>query len=263
MRFSAILKIKWLQACLNFDGPAADQILNQAFAQFSMETVCVEIMQSGLADIGTLWYRGKASVQQEHFASELAVRRLHALISAAPQPIQKGTVLVGCPQGENHTFSLLLITLLLRYRGWDTVYLGANVPKAQLKETIAKRKPDLVVMAAMRLATAETLLDTAHYLLETQVPLAFGGRIFNLNPDLYRRIPGHYLGVELSGAIETIQSLLKGPLPPTLFEPGPESYSGNDRSFYQKGSRDRNPGLNQPRCEHLKKNSPEYIQDFA
>jgi methanogenic corrinoid protein MtbC1 len=227
-------KKRWLQACLNFDGVAADQVLNQAFAQFSLQTVCIGILQSGLSEIGNLWYQGEVSVQQEHFASELAVRRLHSLISAAPQPIQKGTVLVGCPQGENHTFSLLMITLLLRYRGWDIIYLGANVPKAQIEETIAKTKPDLVVMVAMQLVTAATLLDTALYLLEAKVPLAFGGRIFNLHPGLYQRIPGHYLGTELSGAIEIIENLLKGPFPNTEFVPGLNHYSQTVALFTEK-----------------------------
>jgi methanogenic corrinoid protein MtbC1 len=219
------IRNRWIQACLNFDESTADQLLTQSFAQFTMETVCVEILQFGLSEIGSLWYQGKASVQQEHFASELAIRRLQSLVTAAPQPIRKRTVLVGCPPDENHTFSALLVSLLLRYRGWDVIYLGANVPKARLKETIEKTRPDLVVMIAMRLATSATLLDTALFLREFDIPMAFGGRIFNILPDMPGRIPGYFLGEDLPGAISIIENLITAPMPPIELTFNPDKYS--------------------------------------
>ena len=204
----------WIQACLNYDESTAEQLLTQSFAQFTPETVCVEILQFGLSEIGSLWYQGKASVQQEHFASELAIRRMHSLIAAAPRPIRNRTIMVGCPPDENHTFSALLVSLLLRYRGWDIIDLGANVPRVRLKETIEKTRPDLVVMIAMRLATSATLLDTSLFLREIDIPLAFGGRVFNVLPDLPKRIPGYFLGEDLSGAIAIIENLITAPMSP-------------------------------------------------
>ncbi|MBG7609266.1 MAG: cobalamin-dependent protein [Anaerolineae bacterium] len=207
------MRYEWVQACLDFDEPVADQILSQSFAQFSLETVCTEILQAGLAHIGSLWYEGAASVQQEHFASELATRRLQSLILAAPQPMHQGSILVGCPQDEAHTFSALLITLFLRYRGWNVTYLGAKVPQEKLKETIEKTNPDLVVMTSMRLATSARLFEMAKLLNKLNVPLAFGGLIFNHFPDLPKIIPGHYLGDKLVESISIIENLLTSPMP--------------------------------------------------
>jgi methanogenic corrinoid protein MtbC1 len=207
-------RTKWVEACLNFDETAAEQVLTQSFAQFSLETVCIKILQAGLAEIGSLWYQGKASIQQEHFASELAVRKLHALISAAPKPVRSDTILVSCPEAENHVFSPLLIAVLLRYRSWNVIFLGANVPKIQFKETIQKTHPSLIVMTAMRLTTAATLLDTALYIQDLNVPVAFGGRIFNYSPDLITQIPGYFLGEDLQKAITAVENLLLSPLQP-------------------------------------------------
>ena len=204
---------QWIRACLEFNEPVANQTLTQSFAQFSLETVCTEILQAGLAHIGSLWYKGAASVQQEHFASELATRRLQSLILAAPQPIRQKTILVGCPQDETHTFSALITTLFLRHRGWPVTYLGANVPQKQLRETIEKTNPDLVVMISMRLVTSAKLLEMAEFLNKLNVPLAFGGLIFNLLSDLPKRIPGHYLGDNLEEGVSTIENLLTSPMP--------------------------------------------------
>ena len=82
---------------MDYNESAAEQVLNQAFSMFPMEVVCMEVLQKGMSEIGSLWYGNKASVQQEHFASALAMRRLDALLRAAPAPTQNKTVLVGCP----------------------------------------------------------------------------------------------------------------------------------------------------------------------
>ncbi len=225
---------RWIQACLAFNESAAEQILTQSFAQFSLETVCVEILQAGLSEIGSMWYEGKATVQQEHFASELAVRRLHALISAAPPPVREETILVSCPEGENHIFSPLLLTLLLRYRSWNVIYLGANVPNQQFKETIQKTQPDLVVMTAMLLNTAASLLDAALFIRQMNIPVAFGGGIFSLLPSLVSKIPGYYLGNKLRGSISAIEDLMIKPLPPLEYEGQPDQFTETIEAFSEK-----------------------------
>jgi DNA-binding transcriptional MerR regulator/methylmalonyl-CoA mutase cobalamin-binding subunit len=207
----------WLAACLDFNEFAAEQILAQAFARCPLETVCVEVLQKGLSQIGELWYTDKADVQQEHFTSALAIRRVDALIAAAPLPTRSNRILVACPPGEDHVFSPLLITLFLRQRGWDVVYLGANVPIARLEATIKATNPGLVILAAMQLHTAASLMEMAQILQEEGVPLAYGGRIFTQVPELRACIPGYFLGERLENVVPAAEGLLIAP--PELLEP--------------------------------------------
>jgi methanogenic corrinoid protein MtbC1 len=208
-----ILRQNWLEANLAFDGIKAEEVLNQAFAIYPLETVCTEILQRGISDIGNLWHLGKASVQQEHFASALTSRRLESLITAAPRPTRDQTVLVGCPPGERHTFSALLLSLLLRRRGLAVVYLGADIPIERLEETAAAIKPDLIVLAAQQLMTAATLQSAVLALQGHGFPAAYGGLIFNQVPKLRQRIPAYYLGETLDGSIYQIELLISAPVP--------------------------------------------------
>jgi DNA-binding transcriptional MerR regulator/methylmalonyl-CoA mutase cobalamin-binding subunit len=198
----------WIEACLNFSESTAEQILNQAFSMFPVEAVCIEILQKGLSEIGTLWYENRASVHQEHFASSLAARRLDALLSAAPAPTRKQTVIVGCPPEDWHALIPLLLALFLRRRGLNVIYLGANVPAEQFSNTIKNVGADLVVMVAQQLITAATLQQAALMLASHNIPVAFGGRIFGVHPDLVESIPGHYLGDILATSVENIELLL-------------------------------------------------------
>lgn len=203
------LRNAWLAACLAFDEETAERTLGQAFSFFPPETVCQEVLQKGLAELGRGWFAGIVSTQQEHFTSALAMRRLYLLLSAAPMPIRTERILVGCAPGDHHAFSPLLIALLLRRQGWDVVYLGANVPSA-IESTIAQVAPRLVIMCAQQLQSAADLMEMSGRLASRQTALAFGGRIFNTYPILRQRITGHFLGQHLADAPQAVRRLLEG-----------------------------------------------------
>jgi len=209
----ADLRQAWISACLNYDERKAEQVLTQSFALYSVEVVCLDLLQKGLAKLGEGWYRGEVSVQQEHFASELAMRRIEALLAASPPPTRPERVLVACPPQEEHTFSPLLLALFLRRRGWDVLYLGGNVPVARLDAVINAASPQLVVLSAQQLHTAASLLEMAHLLQEQRIPLAYGGLVFNLVPALRERIPGYFLGERLDEAPQVVGQVLASPRP--------------------------------------------------
>jgi len=220
----AELRKAWILACLDYDERGAEQILDQAFARYSPEMVSLELLQAGIAQIGDRWYAGDATVQQEHFATELATRRVERLVANAPPPSRLGRALAACPSGEAHAFSLLVLTFLLRRRGWDVVYLGANVPGEALEMTVNATKPALAVLAAQQLETAANLLIMAQFLRTANVIPTFGGRIFNHLPALRKHIPGHFLGASLEEASQVVEQVISAPpsLPP--FKQASEAY---------------------------------------
>jgi DNA-binding transcriptional MerR regulator len=203
----------WLEASLNFDENTAEQVLNQAFAVYPLETVCTEVLQRALNEIGEMWYRGEATVQQEHFTSALAQRRLDTMIAAAPPPTRPYSILIGCTPGEQHIFVPLLLTLLLRRRGLKVVYLGANVPIQRFNETLQSIRPHLVILSAQLLQTANSLRETAAYLNANGGRVAYGGRIFNQIPQLRKRIPAHFLGESIPEAVQAVETLLTSDIP--------------------------------------------------
>ena len=206
------LRAQWVEACLNFSEAKAEQVLNQAFSIFPVEAVCLEIIQKGMSEIGNLWYENRTTVQHEHFASGLAMRRLDTLLSASPAPTRDQNVIVGCPPDEWHTITPLLLALLLRRRGLNVLYLGANVPAERFTEAVRQANADAVVLVAQHLLSAASLQHTAYVLSAQKIPIAFGGRIFNLRPTISETIPGYFLGNDIPTALEEIETFLKGNL---------------------------------------------------
>lgn len=204
------LREAWITACLAFDEPAAEQTLSLAFALYPAEDVSLQLISAGLQEIGSGWYDQDISIQQEHFATAQAMRKLDALIAATPGNIRPERIIIASPSGETHEFPLLLLTFLLKRKGFSVIYLGANVPNQRLIETIRQVRPQVVVSSAQLLQTAATLRDMALTLAREGVVTAFGGGIFIRNPVLVSRIPGYYLGNSLSEAPDRIMEFLAG-----------------------------------------------------
>jgi methanogenic corrinoid protein MtbC1 len=213
------LRSHWLAACLNFNETEAEQSLNQAFAMYPVESVCTEVLQKGLSEIGSQWYENRASVQQEHFASALAMRRLDTLLGASPAPTRDETILVGCPANEWHTFTPLLVSLFLRRRGFNVIYLGANVPSDRFEETVKSVRAKVVLLVAQQLVTAATLIETSLLLSAKNITVCFGGRVFNIHQNLIKRVAGHFLGNSVDEAIGQVESIVGG----TISNPEPEA----------------------------------------
>jgi DNA-binding transcriptional MerR regulator/methylmalonyl-CoA mutase cobalamin-binding subunit len=229
------LRDEWVDACLTFDRQFAEQVLVRAFALFSPEVVCVQLLQAGLSKIGDLWYKGQVTIQQEHFASAMSVQRLEMLIAATPPPTRSERIIVASAEDDFHVFSPLLFTFLLRRRGWDVIYLGANMPAAALEETIDQLKPHMLILSAQTLSTATSLLDITAALTSHETIIGYGGIIFNMMPQLQERIPAHYLGPTIDGAMPVVERLMRQRSSNPSVSPD-QSFSKALRQFKQQRS---------------------------
>lgn len=230
----ADLRQTWIDACQAFDESRIDLVLTQAFSRFPIEVVCLEVLQKGLAEIGMGWYEGNVTVQQEHFASAQAMRRLEMLVAAQPPATRPERILVGCAPRDTHTFSSLLLTFLLRRYGWDVVYLGADVPTEHLAETVQVTEPDLVVFTAQQLFTAVSLLNISQLMENRQVAFAFGGLAFIQMPTLVNHIPGYFLGSTLVDAPRQVQRIFARDLPPVTPLAVAPAYRAGSLEFDQR-----------------------------
>jgi len=225
------LRSGWLNAVLALDGRRAEDILNQAFGVYPTQVVCIEILQKGLNSIGEGWYHNQISVQQEHFASALAIRRLETLITLSPQPVGEGSVLLGCPPHERHAFPMLLLSLLLRRAGLNIVYLGDDIPIDQFEQSAAAARPNLIVLSAQQLTTASSLQAAMLALRSLNIPLGYGGLIFNRLPELRAHIPAHFLGETIEEASTAIQRLVREPVDNPEARPVDEAHRSLARLF--------------------------------
>ena len=85
-RSFAALRADLGQALLDLDADRADVVLAEAFTLFSVEDVCLQVLQPLLVDIGDRWHAGELSVAEEHYATSFVRARLFGLLQAYQPP---------------------------------------------------------------------------------------------------------------------------------------------------------------------------------
>lgn len=102
---------------------------------------------------------------------------------------------------------------MLRRRGLKVLHLGMEVPVERLNQALEDTRPAALVLSAQMLTSAAALRDAAQALLERGVTVGYGGRIFNLVPEIRDHIPAYFLGETLEAALPNIEMLFDQNLP--------------------------------------------------
>lgn len=124
------------------------------------EDVLLEVIAPVQRRIGTEWAANRISVAQEHSATAINDRVIAALAHhpAARRDATVGRVTVACVDGEWHALPARLLAEVLRLRGWQVDFLGAQVPTPHLIGYLHQHVPDVVALSC----SIPTRLPTAH-----------------------------------------------------------------------------------------------------
>lgn len=204
-----------VRALTHFRESEADQMLEEAFAVYGLESVTEHVIAPAMGILGDLWHDGRVSTAVEHYASNYLRRKLDAVVNAAPQVTSGPIVVLGCAPGDWHELGLLLIHLMLRRRGTNTIYLGQNVPIEQFVEEMERLRPSMIIISATTSEAATGLIELAKAVEQMPAPrplFAYGGRVFNVVPEMRSAVPGVFLGESGRAAVRYILELL---VPPT------------------------------------------------
>jgi DNA-binding transcriptional MerR regulator len=200
-----------IRSLIAFDSATADLVLSEAFAMYPVEEVCLGVIAPTLEEIGERWHRAEISVATEHYATSFVRRKLFALFNVYESGRGRGLVFAGCAPDEWHEVGLLMLSVFLVRHGYRLSYLGPNLAADGLDETLRHHQPDLLIVSATSVATADRIIELADVLdglPEPRPSLAFGGHGFD---DESRRqtTPGTYLGPDAGTAVQIVQQILE------------------------------------------------------
>jgi MerR family transcriptional regulator, light-induced transcriptional regulator len=122
------------------------RLLSKYDEEFSFRTMYSSIIIPLLVKMGELWQTNSISIAHEHHFSNI-LREFYILKTnmLAPAKSRNKTALLFLPEHEEHELSLLYFHYLLKEEGFHCIYLGKRVPLADLAQSVAQMKPDLVV----------------------------------------------------------------------------------------------------------------------
>lgn len=189
---------------------ATSLILQLADEGQSIKSIYLNILQPVQREIGLLWQTGKITVAQEHYCTsitQLAISRLYPYIFAEHSTGK--TLIATCVSGELHEIGLRMLSDIFELEGWDTWYLGANMPFKDVIQTIKDKAPHLIAVSATMTFHLTRVSDLIAQIREAGIktPIMVGGYPFNLDPELWKEIGADAYAKDAEEALEIANKL--------------------------------------------------------
>lgn len=153
-------------------------ILDGQIERSGIEKTVNEIVFPFLEKIGILWITNNVNPAQEHLITNIVRQKLLVGInSTVSSVVSAKSALLFLPEGEHHELGLLYVYYLLKNKGVRVLYLGADVPLADLAFVVSAKKPDYLYTHLTALSNnfnIERFLSNLHSRL-SDVPIIISG----------------------------------------------------------------------------------------
>ncbi len=158
------------------DAPAAERVISDQLLALGSVRFAREFALPLLQGVGARWFDGRLCVAAEHLASAL----LRSLLGAAlrPPPASSGApaILFATLPGERHELGLLVSALVAMGAGASPIYLGAELPPAELARAVGLANARAVALAVTHPGrNAEREVATARAAIGADTELWLGG----------------------------------------------------------------------------------------
>ena len=134
-----------IQCMVDLDIEKLEDILDNYIQLRGIERAITQIIFPFMEKIGILWVTNHINPAQEHLVSNVIRQKLIVGIESVSTSLRiNKTILLFLPEGEHHELGMLFMYYLLKSRGISTIYLGANVPLADVEYVVNLKKPNFL-----------------------------------------------------------------------------------------------------------------------
>jgi methanogenic corrinoid protein MtbC1 len=150
----------WVAVIGGDEYAAASTVFATLDVGIAPEDVLLDVIAPVQHKVGLEWAGNRIDVAKEHAATAIIDRVIAVLAHhpASRATVDAGRVTVACVNGEWHALPARLLAEVLRLRGWQVDFLGAQVPTVHLVEYLHHHAPDVAALSC----SIPTRLPTAH-----------------------------------------------------------------------------------------------------
>lgn len=180
----------------------------------SIKDVYQFIFQVSQYELGLLWERNEVTVAHEHYCTAATQQIMSGLYQHVFASTRKGKTLVACSiSGELHELGVRMVADYFEMDGWDTYYLGANMPDKQLQEALIEHRADVLALSVslpIHVSKTAALIEKVRNNNKLiNLKIIVGGHPFRRHPDLWEKVGADAFAQSASQAITKANNLVK------------------------------------------------------
>ncbi len=131
-----------IQYMVDLDIEGFESVLDNYIVARGIDKTITQVIFPYMERIGILWLTNHINPAQEHLVTNIIRQKLIVGIEGLHSRIHvEQSVLLFLPEGEHHELGLLYMYYLLKSRGINTWYLGANVPVKDIEFVARLKQP--------------------------------------------------------------------------------------------------------------------------
>jgi signal transduction histidine kinase len=205
---------RYMELLLAGDRHSASRLVTDAAASgVDVREIYLHVFQRTQYEIGLLWQMGRVSVAQEHYctaSTQLIMGQLYPHIFSSQR---RGLRLVAASVGrELHELGIRMVSDFFEMEGWDTYYLGANIPASSIVAAVEQRSPRLLALSATMSIHVDAVADVIRTVRSTAagagMKVIVGGHPFNRAPGLWESVGADGHAVDASQAVLLAERLV-------------------------------------------------------
>jgi len=189
------LKNSYFNALINGKLQIASELILNAVANdiINIKVLYAEVFERSLIEIGQQWDMNIIDVYQEHYFSHSTQLIMSQLSPYLHTSEKNGHSFISLStSGDSHNIGIRMVTDFFENDGWDTYFLGSNLPSQSVLKAIKDRKADIVAISCTMphyLESVKSLITAIRNLKElSNVKVIVGGRLFNRERNLWKSI---------------------------------------------------------------------------
>jgi DNA-binding transcriptional MerR regulator len=129
-----------------FDQSGANQEVGRLAALLPPRALVYEVVLPLMHEVGERWHQGTLMIAQEHMASAIVRNLLGSMVRLNQAPGDTRKIILGTPAGEHHEFGSLAAAMIVATSRLDPVYLGPDLPAAELIEAARRTEARSVIL---------------------------------------------------------------------------------------------------------------------
>ncbi len=205
---------EYLDALLRGDRTAASVLIGEALGNgTTVEDIYLHIFRPCQWEVGRLWQMNRISVADEHYctaATQLIMSQLYGHIFSSPQA--RFRLVATCVGDEMHELGARMVSDIFELHGWDTHYLGANVPAEAILSTLDRYSPHVLAISTTLTSHLNKTRDLIEWIRSSKhggkLRIMLGGRPFIVAPALCNRMEADICGTDALEALRAAHDIL-------------------------------------------------------
>lgn len=193
--------VQALALARSLDSTALNDTLRRSRAALGLSAFVESIAVPLLRSVGDGWHAGRLTLSQEHLVTSILYDVITESMRSLPKQSGARKLLVTTTAGERHAIGAALVGAAAAVEGWNVLYLGADLPAAEIAIAATSAGVILVAISIVYVENSNATIEemrTLRSLLPSSIGLIAGGagatalaaELFAIDVPVQSNLPG-------------------------------------------------------------------------